>query len=267
MISRPINKKEMSENVDDEKSFVVMGALTKCSVGTSDNVQLRTEDIGTEDGYGYKILNTDTDKIKNFVDAGVKMHLTGVIAGNLIEDQNDGVTSIEPTKWYTWCTVQNKKCDPVFLPEWFEPSKTVVHVTDFSLALRAYNTAIAAANNAAKNAINAFEGYQNAQMPTIEFWDNFPIIRRFNGGYERTQREKVLQQNISDSKAISLDIDPALSSRGDGASDIAEVNRVLNELKALDSTFAQNQEYTNAEIQIKKAEEALSKLDSNAERR
>jgi hypothetical protein len=62
---------------------------------------LFTKDNGALDGYGIKMLETDTDKNKNFLPAGV---------------------------WYGNCPYRpGKKCDPDFLDKWAEASKNSRH--------------------------------------------------------------------------------------------------------------------------------------------
>jgi hypothetical protein len=106
MAARYMTKEEMDADNDTlDDSFVVIGAITQCKyydyrkgkgVWSTKKVTLFTKDNGAHDGYGIKMLETATDKNKNFFPAGV---------------------------WYGDCPAcSGKKCDPDFLDNWYDAS-------------------------------------------------------------------------------------------------------------------------------------------------
>ena len=271
-LPRKLTLEELKENLDDKDSFVVMGALTNCSSGTEIDIQLRTDDIGTEDGYGIKMLNIDVDKEENFADKGVEFNLSSL--GNMKANTLlNGGSIPKPDNWYHPCT-KCPKCDPDFLEEWFEPSDTVSIVNGDLPLLLDYNKKIKDAKDAIESANNQLKEYLEANVEQLEGKETWFLIGGIIAG-PKNERNRFRTQQAEYLEANSSGADITINSRTDGLSNLAQLQTMLNNIKAIDdsattylsangysSVFSGNNEIDNAQNAINDAADTLKNLTS-----
>lgn len=222
--TRITDEQEDKNEVDDGKSFVVMGAITECDQGESKKPFLRTTDIGTLDGYGIKMLNVNTDKIKNWTDEGIQLNLSGEKAGKLKDEtlsEEDAKETIKPTIWYENCKMGGK-CKPNFLDEWFEPSETVGYKNN-NLAVNEYQKALKELKSGVESLQNKYNRYVN------------DIKGEFFGIRSIFERPRIERQQEINQKNITA-IDPKISSSVDAKNDFDACKDVFSTIN-LDEAF------------------------------
>jgi hypothetical protein len=124
-----MTRDEMNAQNDNlDESFVVEGALTKCNAAADQSVRVKliaSKDTHTKIGYATQMLSTDT-KEENFEHKG---------------------------KWYGNCkNITYKPCDPNFLDEWVECSKTTGYI-EIKSKIKYFEEII----NSARKAINSVQ--------------------------------------------------------------------------------------------------------------
>jgi hypothetical protein len=232
-----MSDKDMLEQVDDEESFVVDGAKTICTGSykipgaKQTEVSLQTDPenkVQARVGYAIQMLNTDSNKDRNFSNKG---------------------------KWYGICAARfNKKCEPDFLDEWFDYSKVAGYSSVFEL-LKSYEESVKNLSNMTQSFID----YEQSKLDELTqkeelLWLLGDIVSLINKDKKQELADKIERaQNLN----VPSGFDPKLFSVNDGCDDYNNLTSLLKNLSNLDMGFQETEMYNNINNELDEVRKKL----------